>query len=146
MWICRRMEPPELVTRTSTKLASFKIHFPSLCHWQQMPDTSALVNAAWLKWTQVIAVLCEHKIPVHLKSEIYECVVWPVALYSSECWNVTVRHEQALVVMEMRILRWALDLTRLDHVRNNDLGKINGLSSKTEKMHKSRFGIFYSCN
>ena len=58
--------------------------------------------------------------PIRLESKVYKTVVRPVALYGSECWPATAKHEQALHVMEMRMLRWCLGLTRYDHAMNDD--------------------------
>jgi hypothetical protein len=103
-----------------------------------LPDARARVNAAWLKWRQVTGVLCDRKMPTRLKAKIYKTVVRPVALYGSECWPVTIKHEQTLHVMEMRMLRWTLGLTRLDRVMNQDVRKVMGVAPITKKMRESR--------
>lgn len=36
-----------------------------------LPDVRARINAAWMKWCQVTGVLCDRRIPDHLKSKIY---------------------------------------------------------------------------
>ncbi len=46
-----------------------------------------------------------------LKSKIYKTVVCAVALYASESCPMTAKHEQALHVMDMRMLHWSLQLT-----------------------------------
>ncbi len=46
-----------------------------------------------------------------LKSKIYKTVIHAVALYASESCPATAKHEQALHVMEMRMLHWSLQLT-----------------------------------
>uniref|UniRef100_W5NL26 ribonuclease H n=1 Tax=Lepisosteus oculatus TaxID=7918 RepID=W5NL26_LEPOC len=93
-------------------------------------DAKTRVSVAWMKWRQVTGVLCDKKIPLRLKSK----VVRPVALYRTECWPTTKKHEQALHTMEMKMLRWTLGLTRLDHVMNEGLR----VAPITEKMRKSR--------
>ncbi|KAK3574073.1 hypothetical protein QTP86_002876 [Hemibagrus guttatus] len=76
--------------------------------------------------------------PHRLKSKIYRTVVRPVALYRLECWPAAAEHEQALHVMEMRILRWSVSLTRWDHVMNTDVRKIMGIVPVTDKMQEAR--------
>lgn len=61
------------------------------------------VNATLMKWRQETGILCDAPSP---KLEIYKTVERPVALYRLECWPTTAKHEQALHVMEMRVLRW----------------------------------------
>ena len=87
-----------------------------------------------MKWRQVTGVLFDRKIPLYLKSKIYRTVVRPVALYGAECWPVTKRHEQHLHVMEMRMLRWPLGLTKLDRVRNQDVRAAFGVAPKCGKL------------
>jgi hypothetical protein len=101
-------------------------------------DARARVNAAWMKWRQVTGVLCDRKMPTHLKAKIYKTVVRPVALYGTECWPATAKHEQALHTMEMRMLRWTLGLTRLDHVMNEDVRKVMGVAPIADRMQDAR--------
>lgn len=65
--------------------------------------------------------ICDRRLPIHLKAKIYKTAVWPVALYGSQCWPASTKHQQALHSMEMRMLRWSLGLTRLDQVMNEDV-------------------------
>lgn len=102
-----------------------------------LPDARARVNAAWLKWRQVTGVLCDKKMPIRLKSKVYKTVVRPVALYGTECWPATTKHEQALHGMEMKMLRWSMGFTRLDHVMNEDVRKWMGVTPITDKMREA---------
>ena len=43
--------------------------------------------------------------------------------YGSECWAVKKEDESKLNSVEMRMLRWAIGKTRLDHIRNEDIRK-----------------------
>ncbi|EYC21300.1 hypothetical protein Y032_0019g3737 [Ancylostoma ceylanicum] len=95
-------------------------------------------NAAWSKWRQVTGVLCDKKVPLKLKSKIYCTVVRPVALYGAECWPTTLKQEQTLHTMEMRMLRWTCGITRLDRVRNEDVRSLFGVAPITAKMREAR--------
>src|SRR5262249_803174 len=86
-----------------------------------LPDARARVNSAWAKWREVTGVLCDRRMPDRLKAKVYKTVVRPVALYGTECWPATAKHEQALHTMEMRMLRWTLGITRWDHTTNEDV-------------------------
>jgi hypothetical protein len=105
-------------------------------------DARARVNAAWLKWRQVAGVLCDRRIPLRLKTRIYETVVRPVALYGSECWPVTGKHERMLHAMEMRMLRWAHGVTRLDHIRNDEIRQAFKVAPIQQKMREARLRWF----
>ena len=101
-------------------------------------DARMKTNAAWQKWRQVTGVLCDRRMPSRLKSKVYKTVVRPVALYGTECWATTRKHERTLHTMEMRMLRWMLGLTRMDHVMNTDVRKVLGIAPINEKMQEYR--------
>lgn len=102
-----------------------------------IPDVCLRINAAWMKWRQVTGVLCDQKMPMYLKSKVYKTVVHPVALYSSECWPATKKHEAALNAMEMRMLRWSIGLMRHDWVPNMDVWQLLGVAPIQEKQREA---------
>ncbi|XP_063348692.1 uncharacterized protein LOC134640721 [Pelmatolapia mariae] len=122
-----------------TKVAQFK-YLGSLVtsDCETLPDARLRVNAAWMKWCQVSGVLCYKRMPIYLKAKVYKSIVRPVALYGSECWPATPKHEQTLHTMEMKMLRWPLGLTRLDRARNEDVRKRGGVTPITDKMREVR--------
>ena len=67
-------------------------------------------------------VFCDKKVPQKLKGKFYRTVIRPAMLYGAECWPTKRRHVQQLSVAEMRILRWICGHTRMDRVRNDDVG------------------------
>ncbi len=75
--------------------------------------------------------------PTHLKTKLYRTVVHPLALYGAECWPATNRHEQALHVKEMQMIRWTLGLTRWDEVKNEDVRKTTGVAPIMETMREA---------
>lgn len=48
----------------------------------RFPDSRQL---RWLEWRQVTRVLCDRRLPIHLKAKIYKTTVWPFALYGYFC-------------------------------------------------------------
>jgi hypothetical protein len=105
-------------------------------------EVIARINAAWLKWRSTTGVLCDKKINDRLKSKIYRTVVRPVAIYGAECWPATKDVERRLGVMEMKMLRWISGVTRLDHVRNDDIRNRYGIAPIDEKLRESRLRWF----
>lgn len=102
------------------KVKQFKYLGSLLCNnGNNFPDAHACANAAWMKWHQVTGILCDPRLPLCLKSNIYRMVVCPVFLYGSECWPATAKHELAIHVMEIQMLRWCLGLTQFDHAMND---------------------------
>ncbi|VDO94658.1 unnamed protein product [Heligmosomoides polygyrus] len=71
----------------------------------------------WSKWRSLTGVLCDRKIPEHLKSKIYRAVVWPVTMYGAECWPAK-EVETRLSVMEAKVLQMTAEVTRIDRIRN----------------------------
>uniref|UniRef100_W5NMT3 ribonuclease H n=1 Tax=Lepisosteus oculatus TaxID=7918 RepID=W5NMT3_LEPOC len=125
------------------KVTKFK--YQGLCVDSDCPtlqDPKTRVSAAWMKWRQVIGVLCDKKIPFHLKSKVYRSVVRPVDLHGTECWPTTKKHERALHTMEMKMLRWTLGLTRLEHVMNEEVRKTLKVTTITEKMRELRLQLY----
>lgn len=88
-----------------------------------LPDVCMRVNAAWAKLRQVTRVLCNRRMPDHLKVKIFKTIILPVALYRFKCWRTTKKHEQALSTKEMCMLHWSLSLTRWAHAMNTDVRK-----------------------
>jgi len=75
------------------------------------------VNATWNRWRQVTCVLSHRKIPTNLKSKIYKPVLRPVDLHGSQFNRTTIKENQAMDKIDMKMLRWALNVTRQDHAK-----------------------------
>ncbi|CAK9292306.1 unnamed protein product [Gordionus sp. m RMFG-2023] len=58
--------------------------------------------------------------PIWLKSKAYKFIVRPVLLYGSETWAYATE-EKLLQATEMRMIRWSLGYTKLDHMTNDCL-------------------------
>lgn len=105
-------------------------------------DVRARVNGAWMRWKEVTGILCDRKMPTHLKSKIYRTVVRPAALYATECWPTTRTVERRLHAMEMRMVRWITGISLLDHVTNDTLRKRFGVAPIDQKMREGRLRWF----
>lgn len=51
-------------------------------------DIKYRIKCGWINWRETSAVLCDKKIPLKLKSQIYKTVVRTVTMYGAECQNV----------------------------------------------------------
>ncbi|XP_049799631.1 uncharacterized protein LOC126234935, partial [Schistocerca nitens] len=85
---------------------------------------------------------CDCRMKDNLKSKIYRTVIRPVALYGCECWLTTVETEHRLSVMETKMLRWTVGLTKLDHISNDSLRKQFGVALIQDNMRESRLRWF----
>ncbi|VDO98592.1 unnamed protein product [Heligmosomoides polygyrus] len=102
-----------------------------------MVEVNSRVSAAWSKWRSLTGVLCDRKIPEHLKSKIYRTVVRPVAIYGAECWPATKEVETRLIVMETKMLRWTAGVTRMDRIRNDAFRQKFGVVPIADKMREA---------
>ncbi|VDO95314.1 unnamed protein product [Heligmosomoides polygyrus] len=104
-----------------------------------MVEVNSRVSAAWSKWRSLTGVLCDRKIPEHLKSKIYRSVVRPVG---AECWPATKDVETRLSVMETNMLRWTAGVTRMDRIRNDAIRQKFGVAAIADKMRKARLRCY----
>lgn len=62
-------------------------------------DVKNSIICRWMKWKEVIGILCDKRILLRIKGRFYNAVVKPVILYESECWEVDNKTEQRMSVM-----------------------------------------------
>ena len=84
-------------------------------------DVDNKVTKAWLKWRELSRVICDKKIPTKLKLLIYETVIRPTLLYGCETWPMSVKDEKRIATAEMRMVRWAMGVSLLEHRRNEEI-------------------------
>ena len=82
---------------------------------------SQRLSAAWVNGKRCSGVLCDRRMPVKLRGEVYKIVVRPALLYGAETWATTRGQEARLEVNEMRLLRWMCGVTRRDKIRNEHI-------------------------
>ncbi|XP_063835572.1 polypeptide N-acetylgalactosaminyltransferase 1-like [Ostrinia nubilalis] len=78
-------------------------------------DVTHRINTGWMKWRELSGVLCDTRMPVRIKGRVYRAAVRPAMTYGSECWPLKKQYENQLHCAEMKMLRWAGGVTRLDH-------------------------------
>ena len=71
-------------------------------------------------------ILCDNKMPICLKPEIYRTTVRPIALYGTECWTSSRSADYSLHIIEMRMLQRTMVISFLDHVN-----RLAGVGSNT---------------
>ena len=74
------------------------------------------VQTGWNGWRRVSGVICHRRLPV--KGKVYSSVVRPAMVYGLETVAVTKKQVKKMEVAEMKILRFAMGLTRKDKIRN----------------------------
>ena len=76
------------------------------------------IQSGWQNWKRVSGILCDRRIRLRVKGEVYKTVVRRAMMYGAETWAVKKAQEKKLDVAEMRMLRWMSGVTKLDRIRN----------------------------
>ena len=84
-------------------------------------DVESRVAKAWSKWRELSGVICDKKVPTKLKILIYQTVIRPTLLYGCETWPMSVKDERRMATTEMRMVRWAMGVSLLEHRRNEEI-------------------------
>ena len=62
------------------------------------------IEKAWNKWRELTNVLCDKKIPTHLKVLLYKSAIKPTLLYRNVTWPLTPRNEDRIFTTEKKML------------------------------------------
>ena len=76
------------------------------------------VQAGWKGWRKVSIVICERRLPARVKGKVYSLVVRPAMVYGLETVAATKKQVEEMEVTEMKMLRFAMGVTRKDKIRN----------------------------
>ena len=72
------------------------------------------VQAGWKPWRKVLGVICDRRLPGSVKGKVYSSVVRPAMVYELEMVAVTKKQVEKMEVAEMKMLRFAMGVTRQD--------------------------------
>ena len=84
-------------------------------------EVESRVTKAWSKWRELSGVICDEKVPMKLKLLIYQTVIRPTLPYGCETWLMSVKDEKRMATTEMRMVRWAMWVSLLEHRRNEEI-------------------------
>ena len=76
------------------------------------------VQAGWNGWKKVSGVICDRRLSARVKGKVYSSVMRLAMVYGVEMVAVTKTQVQEMEVIEMKILRFAMGVTRKDKIRN----------------------------
>ena len=76
------------------------------------------VQAGWNEWRKVLGVICDRRLPARVKGKVYSSVVRPAMVYGLEAVAITKKQMEKMEVTEMKMLRFAMEMTRKDKIRN----------------------------
>ena len=96
------------------------------------------IQAGWMSWRKVSGVLCDRKLSAKVKGKIYKSVVRPAMLYGMETVAVTERQMGKMEIAELKMVRWALGVTRKDKIRNEYVRGTAKIAKLGEKLRNVR--------
>ena len=77
------------------------------------------VQAGWNGWRRVSGVICDKRLPARVKGKVYSSVVGPAMVHGLETVAVTKKQVEKMEVADMKMLRFAMEVTRKDKIRND---------------------------
>ena len=100
-------------------------------------------QCGWNNWRKMSGVLCDKRVPPHVKGNIHKMIVQPAMLYGMETVPVVTSSQvKKLEVTEMKMCRWACGHMLRDHVRNENIKERLKVESIAERCRKARHRWF----
>ena len=96
------------------------------------------VQAGWNGWKRVSGVICDKRLPARVKGKVYSSVVRPAMVYGLETVAVTKKQVQEMEVAEMKMLRFAMGVTRKDKIKNEHIRNTVKVERLEMKMREGR--------
>ena len=96
------------------------------------------VQAGWNGWRKVSGVICDKRLPARVKGKVYSSVVRPAMVYGLETVAVTKKQVKEMEVAEMKMLRFAMGVTRKEMIRNEHIRTTVKVEQLGMKMREGR--------
>ena len=96
------------------------------------------VQSEWNGWRRVSGVICDKRLPARVKGKVYSSVVRPAMVYGLETVVVTKKQVEEMEVAEMKMLRFAMGVTRKDKIRNEHIRSTLKVEHLGMKMREGR--------
>ena len=96
------------------------------------------VQAGWNGWRRVSGIICNRRLPARVKGKVYSSVVRPTMVYGLETVAVTKKQVEEMEVAEMKMLRFAMGMTRKDKIRNEHIRSTVKVERLGMKMREDR--------
>lgn len=106
-------------------------------------DVNHRVTVGWLKWRENSLMFCDKRMPSKLKGRLHTTVLRPALTYGSKSWTFYKEYLQKLNTAEMKMLRMASGVTKLDKIRNEHIrGSLQIKQSIQDKVEAERVAWF----
>ena len=96
------------------------------------------VQAGWNEWRRVSGVICDRRLPARVKGKVYSSVVRPAMVYGLETVAVTKKKMEEMKVAKIKMLRFAMGVTRKDKIRNEHIRSTVKIERLGMKMREGR--------
>ena len=96
------------------------------------------VQAEWNGWRRVSEVICNKRLSARVKGKVYSSVIRPAMVYGLETVAVTKKQVEEMEVAEMKMLRFAMGVTRKDKIRNEHIRSTVKVEQLGVKMREGR--------
>ena len=96
------------------------------------------VQAGWNGWRRVSGVICDRRLPARVKRKVYSSVARPAMVYGLEMVAVTKKQVEEMEVTEMKMLRFAMGVTRKDRIRKEYIRSTVKVEQLGMKMREGR--------
>ena len=100
------------------------------------------VQAGWKGWRKVSEVICGRRLPARVKGKVYSSVVRPAMVYGLETVAVTKKQVEEMEVAEIKMLRFAMGVTRKDKIRNEYIRSTVNVGRLGMKMREGRLSWY----
>ena len=87
-------------------------------------------------------VICDRRLPARVKGKVYSSVVIPAMVYGLETVAVTKKQVEEMAIAEMKMLRFAMGVTRKDKIRNKYIRGTVKVEQLGMKMREGRLSWY----
>ena len=96
------------------------------------------VQAEWNGWRKESGVICDRRLPARVKEKVYSLMVRPAMVYGLETVAVKKKQVEDMEIAEMKMLKFAMRVTRKDKIRNEYIRGTVKLEQLGMKMREGR--------
>jgi hypothetical protein len=96
-------------------------------------------KAGWSCFGRYRDILCDKKIPLSLRSRMYNQCVLPTMTYGAEAWSTTKETEQMLITTQRAMERQMLHISLRDKIRHSEIRKKTKVKDILEKIKEAKW-------
>ena len=119
---------------------------PFIRAWDRHQEAHECASDGWVPpngWRRVSGVICDKRLPARVEGKVYSSVAREAMVYGLETVAVTKKQVKAMEVAEIKMLRFAIGVTRKDKIRNEYIRstvKVERLGMKMREVRLRWYG------